>query len=91
MTVSVTVENYPGLSQVVVDFGLGHAPRNTSHNDVVAAFYGINGVNIDNVGGLRSHEGIWSLNRKTSNTVGNFTEVEMARVRTVAERIAAKG
>jgi hypothetical protein len=91
MTVKITRQSYPGLSQLVIDLGLGRPPLNTSYGDIARALQSIDGVEVENVGGLRAEEGVWGINRTTSRTAGKFTEAEMALVRAVAERIAAKG
>jgi len=90
MTVKITRQDYPGLTQLDIDFGLGRPPLNTSYGDIKRALQSINGVNVENVGTLRAAEGIWGVNRTTSRTVGNFTEAELAKVKAVAEQIAAK-
>jgi hypothetical protein len=91
MPVKITRENYPGLTQLVIDLGLGRPPYKTSHGDIKRALKNIDGVTVENVGSLRANEGIWGVNRTTSRTVGKFTDAELAKVKAVADRIAAQG
>jgi|GEM_PF-4891785 len=89
--VSVRVVNFPGLSQIEVDFGLGRAPRNSTNGDIAMALENVEGVTVANVGSLRAHEGIWGVNRTVAHGSRGYSPADVARVKAVAEKIAKKG
>jgi hypothetical protein len=89
--VKVRVVNYPGLSQIEIDFGLGRAPKNTTNGDIANALEGVKGVVVGNVGTLRAHEGIWGINRTVGHGSRGYSPQDVAKVKAVAEEIARKG
>lgn len=91
MAVSIKRDNYPGLTHLTIDLGLGGEPVNTSQYGIEKALRSINGVKVENVGSLQAHLGVWGVNRRTGQGVGKFTSAEVAKIKTVAERIAQKG
>lgn len=92
MAVTVKVENYPGLTEVVIDLGLGCRPRSTTHEGIMRTLHNIPDVQVDNVGGLHAGEGIWGVNRLTNpRRPRNFTTEEVAKIKAAAEAIAERG
>lgn len=87
MAVTAEQQSYQGYHEVVINLGLGRAPRNTSREDIVRALRNIDGVEVETTGSLRSHEGIWGVGRKS----GRFTSTEIKKIKAAAQRIANKG
>lgn len=91
MAVKVTQTLYPGIATVVVDFGTGRAPSNTTTAQIRTVLRSIAGVEVDDVGSFRAHEGVWGFSRITSSNRPPFSDHELALVKRAAEAIVAKG